>query len=804
MFKDSLLSHYVTVALRIFRRDKAHTLIHLLGLALGLASCLMVLLFLRDELTYDRFHRDAARIYRVTAEVKVGESSQHGAVTAPPLAAALAAAWPELVAAGRLFPYFEGSLPGRVAVSWRGERQHYERFFWADPGLFAVLTFEWLAGEPAGQLAAPNTLVLSQSAARRYFGDAAAVGQVLRIDTGFSDEEYTVTGVVADLPANSHLHFDVLASLSSLEHVKDQRVALDQWWLADAYTYVKIAPGADAATLARRLPAFVEAHFPKVPGATMVLHLQPLTAIHLHSDLLLEHEVNGDIGYVYLFAAVAALTLLIAGVNFVNLSTARYAQRSREVAVRKVVGAHRGQLVQQFLGESVLLSLLAMALAVLLVWLALPAFNAFAGKAISLPVGWASALAVLGLAVAVGVLAGAYPAFFLSAFQPVEVLKSAPGVGRGTLRKVLVVLQFAIGVSLLVATGVVWDQLRFMRGQGLGLDLTDVFVLPIRDVALRERFEGLKAELAQVAGVESTTFSSLVIGRETPRIGAQIAGRQGFAPVDTLIVDQGFLDVFHLGLVAGRPLVAADQVDQGSAFLINERAVTAWGFGTPAAALGQDVAWGGWKKGKIVGVVKDFYQRPLRFPLNPLLLHIRPIAFHYMYLRLAPEGQAATLERLEAAWKQLSPGKPFEAFQLTDEWARLYRSEERLAALVAFFGAAAIFVACLGLSGLASYATERRAKEIGIRKALGSSLGRVVLLLTSEFTVLVLLAILVAWPCAYWLLHAWLGNFAFRTPLRAWSFLAGGSLALLIAWLTVGARALKGALADPAGVLRGE
>jgi putative ABC transport system permease protein len=808
-----MLGHYLKIATRHLLKHKGHSLINILGLALGMACCLLILLFLRHELTYDRFYPEHERIFRIVEDWQTpGDALEQWATSPPMLAPTMIQEVPEIEGAVRVMPYFEGSLPGRVAVSYRNERQFYDWFWWADGDVFRILPLPVVSGDPKTMLVEPNSVVLTRSTARKYFGGENPLGKVLRIDTNYSDEDYKVTGVIEDLPGNSHFHPDLLASFSSLYHVKDQRIALDQWWLSDPYTYIKLKPGVDPQKLEGMFPAFVKKHFPPIPGVPAEMlpkvgfHLQPITDIHLHSHLEHEMEPNGDVSYIYIFSAIAALTLLIACVNFMNLSTARFAGRAREVGVRKVVGAHRSQLIEQFLGESFLLCALAMILAVVLVRVTLPAFNAFLGKQIALQYDATTWLGLLALTLLVGLIAGSYPAFFLSAFRPVQVLKSSlvGGVGSGAFRRILIVFQFAVSVALLIGAGIIYDQLRYMRSQDLGLDLKNVVGLPIRDVLLRDRYLSLKEQVGKIPNVVNTTFSSLIVGRELPAMGMNVEGRKVVDIVGTLIVDQDFLDVFHIPLVAGRSLAQGEDKDKDATYLINEDTVRHWGIASPQAALGRKVAWGGWKLGKVVGVVRTFHQRPMQFEMAPIIMHIRPIAFHYMYVRIAPAGRAETLRSLERVWHQIMPSKPFEYFFIEDEYAHYYRAEERLAKLVGFFALAAVFVACLGLLGLASFTAEKRTKEIGIRKVLGSSVGEVVLLLSRELTLLVLLANLIAWPVAWYLMKDWLQGFAYRTDIHLSRFVLGGLIALVIAWVTVTYQALKAALVDPAEALRYE
>lgn len=805
-----MLGHYLKIAARHLVKHKGHSLINILGLSLGMACCLLILLFLRHELSYDRAWADADRIYRVTEEWQIpGQEADFWAISPPRLAPTLLEEMPEeVVEAVRLFPYFEGSLPGRVAVS-HADRQFFDRFFWVDPGFFRIFTLPAVAGDPQTALVEPNSVVLSASTARKYFGGESALGRVLRIDSGYSDEDYRVTAVVEDMPANAHFHFDVLASTSTLEHVEDQRVQLKSWYLADCYTYVKLARGVKPQAIEAKLPALLEEHLPPVrvdPPPRLGFHLQKATDIHLRSKLDYELELNGNMSYIYIFTALAALTLLVACVNFMNLATARFAGRAREVGVRKVVGAHRSQLVAQFLGESLLLCALAMVLAVLLVRLVLPAFNAFSGREIALRLDLPAWLALLGLTVLVGLLAGSYPALFLSRFRPSQVLKSSlvGGVGSGAFRKVLIVFQFAVSVGLLIGAGVIYDQLRYMRSQDLGIDIEDVVVLPIRDVRLRDTYRALKEEIGRIPDVRGTTFSSLIVGRELPQMALLVEEGKVTEDFGSLIVDHDFAEVFGLRLVAGRDIAPGEDKDKGAAFLVNEAVVRHWGLSSPEEALGREVLWAGWKEGRIVGVVRDFHHRPLQFGHEPLIMHTRPLAFHYLYVRIARESRGETLRALEGVWRRALPAKPFDYFFLDDEFARYYRAEQRLAQLVGLFALVAVSVACLGLLGLASFTAERRTREIGIRKVLGSSVSEVVLLLSRELALLVVLANLIAWPAAYLLMKDWLQDFPYRTDIHLKNFLLGGLAALVVAWLTVSWQALKAALVDPAEALRYE
>lgn len=802
-----MIKHYLKVFWRNLQRYKFHSILNILGLAVGIACCLLILLFVLDELGYDSFHEKADRVHRLSLTLKPpGQEPKHTAITAYPMGPNLEADIPEIVEAARLMPYFEGGVPGRAAVSYRQRQRFYDRLFFADPAILEIFTLPMSRGNPETALNDPFTAVVTESTARRYFGETDPIGEMLRIDTGLSADDYRVTGVVSDLPYNSHIHFDVLVSFSTLRHVKDERITLEGWWLYEVYTYLLLAPGVEAEAVNAKLPAFIEKHLGQPGVEEVTLRLQPIEDIHLHSDLLFEVGENSDISYVYVFSSIALIILLVACINFMNLSTARFSHRAREVGVRKVVGAHRSQIAWQFLGESILLTAIAMVVAVVAVAFLLPGFNAFTGKEVTLSFGMAGAVFLLVSIVVVGLLAGSYPALFLSAFRPTQVLKGTMAIGArsGLFRRFLIVLQFTVSIVLIISALVVYSQLSYMRNQDPGYDRSQVVVVPIRDVTLRDRYFTVKDTLERVPAVLDTSLSSVVLGRQTPGIRTRVDGAEEPLVLDTLVVDQDFLEMFDIELLTGRRFAREIDSDVTSAFMLNETAVRAFGWQEPEDVVGRAVSWGGFKKGQIIGVVKDFHFQSLEYEIAPLILHLRPIAFHYLFLKLPPEGADSALAAVEQAWDGVFPNNAFDYFFLEDELDRLYRAEQRLGQVIGLFSLLAVFVACLGLFGLAAFTAERRTKEIGIRKVLGSSVSGVVLLLSKEFTVLVLLANLIAWPIAFWLLSRWLEGFAYRIDLGLGVFVAGGLLALVIAWLTVSYQSLRAALINPADALRYE
>lgn len=804
-----MLKHHLTVALRNLRRNGAYSILNVVGLAIGLASCILCYLFIADELSYDRHHEKADRIYRLVLDLKLlSQSVRPFAIASPPMGPEVAESFPEVEKMVRFRPYFEGGLPGPVSVS-RGENRFYETFFWVDETVFDIFTLPLLAGDPATALVEPYTIVISRRLAEKYFDDTEVMGQVLKLDTGFSEADYKITGVMENVPETSHLHFDVLASFSTLYSEGDIRNQLDSWATYDMYTYLLLPEGYPPEELEAKFPQFIESIGGEEARRALTWRLQPLTDIHLHSHLLSEAEPNSDVAYLYIFTAIALFTLLTACINFVNLATARAGDRAREVGMRKVVGAHRSQLIRQFLGEAVILTVLATAVAVLLARLALPVLNSLIGKQLSLA-GLASPTAVvvlLGVVVLVGVVAGSYPAFFLASFRPVDVLKGgifAAGTRGVLFRRALVVVQFAISIVLIVATVIVSDQLSYMKGRQLGVDIADVAVIPVRDTSLRDRYDVVRAELVRDPHVRAASLSAIVFGKQPPNISMRGAGLDEAVTIDTLVIDEEFIEMFGLEIVAGRDFSPQIESDPKDAFIVNETAVKTFGWGSPQDALGKEVIWAGFKKGRVVGVVKDFHYRPLRFPIQPLILHVRPLVFHFVFARIDSGDVAGALASLEESWRRVLPDRPFEYFFLDAEFERLYRAEEALAKAFGYFAVIALVVASLGLLGLAAYTAQQRTKEIGIRKVLGASSPGIVVLLSREVTGLVMISAVVALPVAYLVMNRWLEDFAFRISLSPAPFVLGALGALLIAWVTVASQAWKAAVRRPVETLRYE
>ncbi len=810
-----MFKNYLTIALRNLRKHKGYALLNLAGLALGMTCCLLIMLYVRDELSYDRFHANAERIYRMCLDAGVGGQFVKGGFTAAPIAETLLREAPEVEAAMRFW------RPGRVLLGYEEKRFYEEHVLFADSSFFNVFDYALVAGDPRTALTEPNSVLLTEEMAQKYFGRENPLGKVLRYDNRL---DFKITGVLQTPRRNSHLRFDFLAAMATRE---DSRSPV--WISNNYYTYLLLRPNAAPEQLAAKFPSLVKKHVaPQIErvmgksfdeavaaGAKWTYFLQPVTDIYLHSNgVQSELGVTSDAKYVYILGAIAVFILLIACINFMNLATARASQRAKEVGLRKVRGSVRAQLVKQFLGESLLLAFMAMLVALTLMELLLPYFNQLAGKALAL--NFSNGATVFATLIAVtlfaGVLAGLYPAFVLSAFQPVAVLKGSLRAGAKSpwLRSVLVVAQFAISIVLLVGTGVVFEQLRFMREKNLGFHKEQVVVLPIETPAGERNFETFRSELLRHPNIVSVAASSSVPGR----FFGDNAHRAEGAPAEvvyllnTLSTSFDFLNTMDIPVVAGRGFSEKFPTDSTSAFIINETAARHMGWTAESAvgkrltALGQTPEESDART--VIGVVKDFHFESLHLEIKPMVMAIRPTWFNNVSVRIRPENISATLGFLQEKWQAYEPGYPWRYVFLDEDFGRLFQREERLSQIFGTFTMLAIFIACLGLFGLASFIAEQRTKEIGVRKVLGATVQSVVMLLSKEFTKLVALAFIIAAPIAYFVMQNWLQDFAYRTALDPMLFLAAGASALLIAWLTVSYQALKAALTNPVEALRYE
>lgn len=798
--------NYLSIAVRNLNRSRSYAFISGASLAVGMAVCLLIGLWIRDELSYDAFHPHADRTYRIATRHHAPDCTPASATTPRPLAEAVAREIPAVVDATRL----SRERAERVLVRHRDAHFFEERVFFADSNVFDVFSIPLLYGDPETALAKPFSVVITETTARKYFGDRNPLGETLALRlTGDRDVfDYRVTGVAQDVPRNAHFHFDVLVAYQGHPLVgspDDQH----NWRGLNLYTYVLLRPGAAPEAVENALSRMVETQIP--PAAESYrFFLQPLTSIHLHSHLRSEIEPNGDVAYVYLFAAIALAILVLAGINFINLTTARSVSRAREVGVRKALGSGRGQLVGRFLAESVLLSLLALLLALGLVELLRPVFGALAGRPLGtgpLEDGW-GLVGLIGFAVLIGVMAGLYPSFVLSSFQPVAALRETPtrlSTGRFSVRRGLVVFQFTIAIVLMVGTVVIYQQVNYVQNKRLGFDKEQVVVLEGTDV-LGAQIEAFKAELRRQPGIVRASNAQTVPGRAFGETELRVQGAPQHEPrtLAWLTASYDFVETLGLELVAGRGFsrdVAADSM----AIVLNESAVAALGLDTP---LGRKLVENE-RPYTVIGVVEDFHFASLHRVIGPLAIfgpdpwsQNRPNRL--TIVRTQTGDVTGTLTAMRATWAAFAPQQPFTYSFLDRDFDALYRSERRTGRLLGVFSGLALLIACLGLFGLAALSAEQRTREIGIRKVLGASVTSIVGLFSREVAMLVLLAFIAATPVAYVALQRWLERFAYRIEISGWIFLGVGLAALAVALLTVSTQALRAALTDPVESLRYE
>ncbi len=817
-----MLRSYIAVAIRHLLSQRLYSLINIGGLAIGLTCFILIALFVRHELSFDRQQPDAERIYRVSRDFFPGGESNLDlklASMAPRAGALMREDFPEIEAAARMYR--------EDAAFTRGDVTSTPRTYWVDNEILDIFEFDWLRGEPATALAEPNTIVLTETIARRFFGAADPIGETVLM----SDQmPVRVTGVISDLGDATHLRFDALGSLATVAAPRPPEF-LETWGNNAFHTYLRLKPGADAGKIAAQSAAFFERHYQEGSGKFTGFSLTGLADIHLRSNRENEMAPPGSAATVYAFGAIALFVLLIACINFMNLSTARSAQRGKEVGVRKAIGADRRQIVAQFLGESVLAATIAIVLAAALVEVLLPAFNTFVGANLELDylreprVG----LGLAALALAVGLVAGSYPAFFLSSFDPARVLKGDVTRGRaaGVLRHALVITQFSISIGLLIATAVVYVQVRFANGIEPGYAKEGVVVLTgSQRAGVGAEWQSLKQELLTHPEITDVT-ASMATPAGVPIPAATSFRVEGVSKrgVPMAPVDFRYFETYGIEVLAGRTFseefgtdrpaqATADNPHPAGSFVLSKLAAREFGW-SPEEALGKQLEisianqFQRSVRGPVVGVVADVHVESVRSAIKPAVYLVPPDDFFRLTIRNASikitgKDLAATLAFIDATWARFNPGDPVSRHFVDADFAAQYQAETREAQMLATFSLLAIFVACLGLVGLASFTTERRTKEIGIRKVLGSSVWDVVVLLSSEFGRLVLAANLVAWPAAYFLMQRWLSGFAYRVDMPLWVYFASALAALAIAWLTVGVIAARAASVKPLHSLRYE
>ncbi len=812
-----MLRNYLTIAIRNLGKHKFFGFINVTGLSLGIACAMLIALFVIDELSYDKFNTKAERIYRIISHINYGGNDSRYAVCPAPMAKTIREEIPEIEDAARFRSW------GTFLVKRDKENFRELNAVWADPNVFNIFSIELLKGNLNSILKEPNTMVISESAARKYFGKSDPLNQTLILNGNML---YTVTGIYRDIPRNSHFHFSMMLAMSGLDESRN-----DQWLSNNFQTYYLVKKGADHRSIAKKINdllfkyagpqvlAFTGKSIEELmKGGTVVEEIpQPLLDIHLRSNALVEFEANGDIRYVYIFSAVALFILFLAIINFVNLATARSADRAREVGIRKVMGSQRKFLIFQFLTESIIMSIAALVIGVLLANLMMPYFNSLSGKSLQFPNGnilfW---LIMIPIGVVIGVTAGIYPALVLSSFRPITILsgKIAAGSKSRLIRSALVVFQFTISTVLIIGTIAVYNQMNFIQQYKLGYNKNQVITVDASSVSANQ-VTAFKNEVLKDPVIKSATISSFLPVSNSSRTNTTFWKKGNRSPessvnMQTWQVDLDYIKTLGMKIVAGRDF-STDFPSDSSAIIINQRAAMLFGFNNPVGEEIQvfentpdnSIDENKIKTLQIIGVVQDFNWESLHETIGSVSLYLGQSGDRISF-RFNPAQTKTALKSIERKWHELNPEFPFEYTFLDEDFARMYAAESRTGKIVTSFAVLAIVIACLGLFALASFLTIQRSGEIGVRKVMGATEKDIIFLLSRNFTVLVLIAFVISVPIAWTGINIWLRSFAYKSAPGVFLFLTVGILVLIIAWLTVAYQSYKAASANPAIVLRSE
>jgi len=798
-----MFRNYLKTAIRSLLRNKAYAAINIIGLSLGISACLLIGIYIVHELSFDKFHKNADRIARVLMEYNTGDAPQTLSSTGTKVGPQFQRTFPEVQAYTRTLKYTR-------VVSYEDKAFEEKNFLYADSAFFSMFSFPLTAGNASTALNTPDKIVLTDKMAKKYFGSADPIGKILRIG---GTKDFIVTGIAKEAPSNSQIKFDFVASFTSLGAAKEEK-----WFEANYVTYLLLSPNTKISAVQDRIRAYmkkVNKDEMKLSGSQFLTYsLEPLTRVHLHSAYD-GFEPNNSITYIYILAIVALLILCIASVNYTNLATAQSASRTAEIGIRKVLGAERFQVFRQFIGESLLITAIAMILALAIAYALLPLFNQLAGKELEHSVlfqpSTLTVLAVTGILVSLA--AGSYPALVLSNLKLINILKSGFSftAGGGGIRKSLIVFQFVISIFLLIATTIVLQQLSYIRNKDLGYDKDHVLVLPMDNI-MRPGYDDLKKAMLSNPAIKNVGAAY----EEPTDIGwgdGITAGEGATAKeitVNAIPVDEDFVKTLGLKIIAGTDYSYADvqAVDTSDnmahfqhVFMLNESAVRSLGW-TPEEAIGKKISKG-WP-GTVKAVVKDFHFRSFHNPITPLVIFLDKRMTQRIFVKVEGKNLSSTLKSLEATWKQRVAHRPFEYHFLDEDYESLYKSEQRVAGIFSTFSTLAILLACLGLFGLTAFAVVQRTKEIGIRKILGANITSIISLLSKDFMLLVLVAIVLASPLAWYAASRWLQDFAYRINIEWWVFVIAGIVALGIALLTISFQAVKAALANPVKSLKTE
>jgi len=816
-----MIKNYLKIAWRNLMKNKVFSFINVFGLSIGFTCCMLIALYITHESSYDSYHQNIKQLYQLgTIFVKQGKDDRTPNTPAP-MAQAMKQEFPEIAEASRIMALF---AEDKTLLQYKGDDGEQKSFyetkgFMADPSFFRLFDYNFIEGNPATSLENANTVVLSERIARKFFGNKPALNKIIRISSNTNgDTTFIITGVFRPMskPTQVDAEFVISVKGGGIEQFMDQQT--DMVGNNMFHTFFLLKPGSNAKELEAKFPAFVDKYIGdglKKAGFYKKQFLIPVKDMHLRAGMPNDISPVGSVTYLYILASIAVFTLLIACINFMNLSTARSSKRSAEVGVRKVLGAEKGSLVRQFLGESVLMSFIAFVLAVIFTALLLPGFARISGKELSFSLE-RHGLMLVGfvlLALITGLLAGSYPAFYLSSFKPVKVLKGkiSNSLAAVSFRKVLVVFQFIISVVLIVASVIINNQMTYMRTKDLGFAKDQQIIIPLRSNVAKGIYPSLKNEIKNSPLVQEAGGTFYYPGIMNPSdLGLYMDGKtvNDAHIVHTNAVDESFLQTLGVTPVAGRLFSREFLADTNNAMVLNVAAITKIGFASPEKAIGSNVHFD-WRGQtftfNIVGVVKDFHFEDLHVPIEPygFQLNNRPF-YNYLMVHAKAKDLGSLLGSIETSWHKLNPNEPFEYSFLDEDFQKNYQAENRLSSIVNYFTIIAILISCLGLFGLATFSAEQRTKEIGVRKVLGASVGNIVGLLSKEFLKLVFIAIVIASPVAWWAMNKWLQDFAYRTGIGWTVFVITASIALIIALLTISFQAIKAAIANPVRALRSE
>ena len=784
----AMISNYIKIAIRNVKRHAACSLINVVGLAVGMACCLLILLWVVDELCYDRFHEHAEHIYRVLESERMSSGRvMTYSVVPPALAPTLKSNYPEVVEAARF-----KTLGSRVIQS--GDRRFYEDgFAFIDPEFFGLFSFSFIEGDARSALNDPSAIIITQEMAEKFFGNEAAMGKTIRVDGRL---DFRVSAIIQNIPHQSHIQFQFGVLFDNLKRFNRE---VEGWRTYAYHTYLLLKDGSDIPAFETKIENLI---INNNKGAIATLSVQPITQIHLFSAGINGMGGTGDIRYVVMFSIVACFILIMACINFMNLTTARAGKRAREVGLRKVIGAGRGQLIRQFLGESLFMTLLALAVALALVFMVLPGFRSLTGKPISMDPAMHSWIlfGAFGIAVLTGLLAGSYPALMLSAFKPVMMLsaKQRSCARNPGFRKILVIIQFVITIMLIAGTSILYKQMQFLRRSRLGYDKENILYMELKG-DLNERYPVLGNQIMQLAGVLNVCgVSDLPVGFRMGMLVTEWEGHTGDDRflIDILYVDENYLETFGMGMAEGRFFQKEFATGDSNAVIVNQAAVRAMGMEAPVGKRIEDAT--------IVGVVKDFHTESLHHAIAPVVIGYEPSESRYLIVKIRPGQSEPSIRSIGDAWRQFAPDFPFEYHFLDERIERMYQGDIRVGRIFQTFTGLAILIACLGLFGLSSFMAEQRTKEIGIRKVLGAGEGKVLLMLNTEFLKCIVAANLIACPVAYFIMRRLLMAYAYRIALTLGFFLFSAGIALVITLFTVSFQSVRAARANPADALRYE